>query len=187
MTRPGPAPSATTLRPASRRLILWLLAAGLALAAGVGLSLSRMSPQPASAAGWLFELSYPRPDGTSAALSTARGRLTVVNFWASWCLPCVQEMPDLSRLHSELSSSGVRVVGLAIDSPSSVKAFLADTPVSYPVFIVGAAGTELGRRLGNPADALPFTALINESGVVVQHKLGKISEEELRSWVLKAK
>lgn len=166
-----------------KRRLLWLIVALSALGIGIGLGLTRLAPQPATPAGWLFELSYPQPSGQTTPLAEARGRLTIVNLWASWCLPCVEEMPDLSRFHSDLSSSGIQVVGLALDSPSNVRDFLEATPVSYPIFIVGAAGTEIGRRLGNAVDALPFTAMVDESGNVVKQKLGKITQDELRSWV----
>jgi peroxiredoxin len=159
----------------------------LALLAGIGLGVWRLSPHPAPSAGWLFELSYPQPDGKPLHLSQARGQLTVVNFWATWCPPCVEEMPELSRIHSEMSSSDVKVIGLAVDSPSQVKNFLHDTPVSYPVTIVGAAGSEMAKKLGASVDALPYTVMIDAQGRVTHQKLGRIKEDELRKWIKEAK
>ena len=159
----------------------------LALLGGIGLGVWRLSPNPAPSAGWLFELSYPQPDGTTLPLGQARGRLTVVNFWATWCPPCVEEMPELSRIHAQMSSSDVKVLGLAVDAPSQVKSFLQDTPVSYPVAIVGAAGSEMAKKLGASVDALPYTVLIDGTGRVTHQKLGRIKEDELRKWIKAAK
>ncbi|MEY3970610.1 MAG: hypothetical protein RLZZ80_308 [Pseudomonadota bacterium] len=159
----------------------------LALLTGIGIGIWRLSPNPAASAGWLFELSYPQPDGRPLPLSEARGQLTVVNFWATWCPPCVEEMPELSRIHSQMLSSNIKVIGLAVDSPSPVKSFLQDSPVSYPVAIVGAAGSEMAKKLGASVDALPYTVLIDANGRVTHQKLGRIKEDELRNWIKEAK
>ncbi|MEY4083631.1 MAG: hypothetical protein RL483_1000 [Pseudomonadota bacterium] len=159
----------------------------VALLAGVGFGVWRLSPTPAASAGWLFELSYPQANGQALALSSQRGRLTVVNFWATWCPPCVEEMPELSRIHTEMSSSGVKIIGLAVDSPSAVREFLAERPVSYPVAIVGAAGSDMAKKLGASVDALPYTVLLNQRGEVLAQKMGRIKEDELRRWIKEAK
>ena len=92
-------------------------------------------------------------------------------------------MPELSLIHEEMSPKGVKVVGLAIDSPSAVRNFLETREFSYPLLITGASGSELGKRLGNSIEALPYTVLIDGKGNVIRQKLGRIREEELRSWV----
>jgi len=167
-----------------RAVILVVL---LALLAGLGFGAWRLTPKAADSAGWLFELSYPQADGSALGLAQARGRLTVVNFWATWCPPCIEEMPELSSIHSQMSLNGVKVLGLAVDAPSQVKSFLADRPVSYPVAIVGAAGSEMAKKLGASVDALPYTVLIDEKGRVTHQKLGRIKEDELRKWIKEAK
>jgi len=86
-----------------------------------------------------------------------------------------------------MSSSDVKVLGLAVDSPSQVKSFLQDTPVSYPVAIVGAAGSEMAKKLGASVDALPYTVMIDAQGHVTHQKLGRIKEDELRKWIKEAK
>jgi peroxiredoxin len=161
-----------------------ILVALLAVGLGIGLSLWRLSPKPVELpAQWVFDLSFPDSKGQQVALSSVRGDLTVVNFWATWCPPCIEEMPELSSIHREMSPKGVKVVGLAVDSPSAVRGFLETREFSYPLLITGASGSELGKRLGNSIEALPYTVLIDEKGNVIKQKLGRIREEELRSWV----
>jgi peroxiredoxin len=151
---------------------------------GVAIGAWRLTPNPVAApADWVFDLEFPNPQGQPVRLSSVRGQVTVVNFWATWCPPCIEEMPDLSRIHAEMSSKNVKVIGLAIDSPSNVREFLEDRQFSYPLLITGAAGSDIGKRLGNAIDALPYTVLINDKGRVIKQKTGRITEEELRSWV----
>lgn len=150
---------------------------------GIAFGAWRITPAKVAPADWVFELSFPDHRGAGTPMASVRGRLTVVNFWATWCPPCIEEMPELSRIHSDLSSSGVKIVGLAVDSPSNVREFAGKRPTSYPLLVTGGAGTELAKRLGNAVDALPYTVLIDEKGVVLRQKAGRIREEELRSWV----
>jgi|1048.fasta_scaffold00023_25 thiol-disulfide isomerase/thioredoxin len=171
----------------TRRSLIWALILVAALAAGVGVGVWRLTPEPAARADWFFQLEAPNAAGQQERLAAHRGPLTLVNFWATWCPPCIEEMPELSQFHTDLSSSGVKVIGIAVDSPSSVRAFLEERPVSYPSFTMGASGSELARRLGAPADALPYTVLINEKGDVVKQKMGKITGEELRTWIKELK
>jgi peroxiredoxin len=92
-------------------------------------------------------------------------------------------MPELSRIHEELSSKDVKVVGLAVDSPSNVREFLKTRSFSYPLLVTGGSGSELSKRLGNSIEALPYTVLIDANGRVLKQKLGRIKEEELRNWI----
>lgn len=166
-----------------RRRLLWPFLLVLALAAGVAVGLWRLSPEPAPRADWFFLLEAPSAAGEVEPLAKHRGRLTVVNFWATWCPPCIEEMPELSQFHADLAASGVKVIGIAVDSPSAVRAFLAERPVQYPSFTMGASGSELARRLGAPADALPYTVVMTETGEIARQKMGKITGEELKTWV----
>lgn len=165
----------------------WSLFAAIALItliAGIAFGLLRLKPAPVQVpADWVFELSFPNPKGEPVSLSAVRGRMTVVNFWATWCPPCVEEMPELSRVHQEMSPKDVKVVGLAVDSPSNVREFLKNREFSYPLLVTGGAGTELAKKLGNSVEALPYTVLIDEKGRVIKQKVGRIKEEELRSWI----
>lgn len=180
--------SPQTSSPSRLRRVLIGIATGL-LAIVIGFYAGRwiQAPTKVESASWIFELSYPNADGVNTPLSQIRGeKLTVLNFWATWCPPCVEEMPELSRVHAELEGQGVKTIGLAVDSPSAVAQFALDKPVSYPLVVIGAAGTSLAERLGNAAGALPYTVLVDAEGRVLEQKLGRIHESELRDWVAKA-
>ena len=110
----------------------------------------------------------------------------MVNFWASWCPPCVEEMPTLDLLQKAFLQENVLFVGIGIDSPSNIREFLEKTPVSYSILIGGLEGSALSKQMGNAQGALPFTVIINSKGKAVYSKLGKISEDELRKAIKSA-
>jgi thiol-disulfide isomerase/thioredoxin len=127
-----------------------------------------------------FSNPWKTPDGKSINTDEWRGKVLVVNFWASWCPPCVEEMPTLDQLQAEFLSKNVLFVGIGIDSPSNIRQFLEMTPVSYPIVIGGLEGSALSKQMGNSQGALPYTIIIDAKGIATSSKLGKISEEELR-------
>ena len=158
------------------------LAAG---AAGVALSWRSLQPQGGDAAlGEAFwSMQFERPEGGELRLSTFRGAPLLLNFWATWCAPCIKEMPLIDAFHRERQDQGWRVVGLAIDSPTPVREFLAKRPVGFPIGLAGLGGTELSRDLGNPNGSLPFSVVVGRAGQVLDRKLGLIHPEDLERWV----
>ena len=114
-------------------------------------------------------------------MADLRGKPLLINFWATWCPPCVKELPEIERFARD-HATRVRVVGLAIDRLEPVQAFLKKLPLSFDIGLAGMAGTDLARSLGNSAGALPFSVLLDGSGAVVQRKLGETHYEELVSW-----
>ncbi len=133
--------------------------------------------------GGLWAERFTRPEGGELVMETLRGRPLLLNFWATWCPPCVKEMPELDRFAKAMAPRGWQVVGLAIDAPTPVREFLARTPVSYAIGLAGLNGTELSKRLGNDKGALPFTALFDRRGVLVRKKLGETTQAELSGWI----
>lgn len=127
----------------------------------------------------LFAAALTAPDGTPRGLSAFKGRVLVVNFWASWCAPCVREMPTLSGLARQYADKGVQFVGIGVDSQKNVQSFLQKVPVDYPIFVSGFGGTDIARRFGNAAGGLPFTVIIDANGTVRSTKLGEITSAEL--------
>jgi thiol-disulfide isomerase/thioredoxin len=139
---------------------------------------------PALAGFWSQRLE--RVDGTVLALSSLRGQRLLVNFWATWCPPCVREMPLLDRFHRQSGAGNGRrawrVVGLAIDRRDAVAEFLQRQPVGYDIVLAGLEGTQLSRDLGNAGGGLPFTVAIDEQGQVTRRKIGELTEAELQDW-----
>jgi len=115
------------------------------------------------------------------SLASYQGKILVVNFWATWCAPCVEEMPELVELQSEFDPSKLQVLGMSIDSPSNVKEFAEKHNITYPLLLAGVLGTELARSFGNQAGGLPFTVLITPSGAVKKTYLGRLNMAELRA------
>jgi len=125
---------------------------------------------------------FERPEGGELVFANLRGKPLLLNFWATWCPPCVEEMPMIDRFFRENGGNGWQVVGLAIDQPSAVRKFLQKTPVSYPTGLAGLQGTELVKGLGNTAGGLPFTLVLNSDGTVAARKMGKLEPADLDTW-----
>jgi thiol-disulfide isomerase/thioredoxin len=130
-----------------------------------------------------WSLSFDTPDGSSLALATLRGKPLVINFWATWCAPCVREMPEIDRFYMDHRPKGIQVLGLAIDSPTPVREFLGRVKVSFPIGLAGLDGTELVRQFGNERGGLPFTVALTAGGHIFKTKLGETSYKELAAWV----
>jgi thiol-disulfide isomerase/thioredoxin len=157
----------------------------MAIVAGAAFNWARLKPRtlPPEATQALWTAEFDQPNGEVLRLSEFQGKPLVLNFWATWCTPCVEEMPLLEAFFQENQSKSWQVVGLAIDQPSAVKRFLKQNPVSYPIGFAGLGGTELVRQLGNPGGGLPFTLVLNAQGGLIVQKLGKLSSQEMREWV----
>jgi thiol-disulfide isomerase/thioredoxin len=171
-----------------RQWIIIVAISLLALLAGVVTSQwiykTGLASDPAVKA--FFANSWQAPDGKTVDTQKWQGRVLVVNFWASWCPPCVEEMPTLDKLQQEFLQQNVLFVGIGIDSPSNIREFLSNTPVSYPIVIGGLEGSNLSKQLGNSQGALPYTIIINAKGKATYSKLGKISEVDIRSAIKSA-
>jgi thiol-disulfide isomerase/thioredoxin len=168
----------------SRRRLLYAGVAGAAALAGAGVAGGRLQPADTgrAAAAALWAMNFDTPAGASLAMQTLRGKPLVLNFWATWCPPCVEELPLLDAFYKQNASKNWQVVGLAIDQPSAVRKFLERTPVSFPIGMAGMGGTELGQSLGNLAGGLPFTVVLGGGGDVLQRKMGRITAADLALW-----
>lgn len=127
----------------------------------------------------LFALALPDADGQARPLGQWRGKVLVVNFWATWCPPCRDEMPSFSRLHTRYADRGVQFVGLAIDEAEKVRAFGRETGTRYPLLIGDSGTLGLAALLGNAAQGLPFTIALDRQGRLIGRKLGVWKEAEL--------
>lgn len=165
-----------------RRWLVGGVAAGAAMA-GAGWAWWRSSagPTPNDAAVQAFwALQLQTPDGAPLALQQFAGKPLLVNFWATWCPPCVRELPMLSgfaQQHTQLP-----VLGLAVDQAAAVQKFLARQPLAFPVAMAGAGGSTLTRSLGNVTGGLPFSILFDANGNVKQRKIGELSQDDLQQW-----
>ena len=142
----------------------------------VGLSAEPVRVQPNPLA--LYDARLPGLDGQEFLLSSLKGRPVVVNFWATWCAPCVQEMPYLDSMAKELPA--IVFVGIGIDTAQNIAQFVAKLPVTYRLLVAGHAGIAMVRELGNSAGGLPFTLLFDANGSMFDSILGQIEPVDLR-------
>jgi len=168
-----------------RRRLLLAGVGGVAIATGAGVALYLTTGEHASAPAVerLFAQVFDDSDGRPQPLAQWKGQWLVLNFWATWCAPCVEEMPHLQQVAHDYAGRGVAVVGLGIDNADAIRRFRKQLDLELPLLVAGATGSNLARELGNPSGALPYTVLISPQGTVVQARLGLIKPELLRSWL----
>ena len=128
-----------------------------------------------------------QPDGALKSLEGLHNQVVVVNFWATWCGPCVQEMPALSTLQTDMRAKNISFIGIGIDSPDAMTEFAKIYQITYPLYVGGISGTQLMTDLGNKAGGLPFTVILNKSGDVVKTYRGKLDMAQLKKDILAIK
>lgn len=129
---------------------------------------------------WLT--TFDTPTGGRLPLASFRGKLLLVNFWATWCPPCVEELPLINAFFQENKAKSWQVVGIAADNAKAVSDFTAKLPLSFPLALAGMAGVELSRSLGNLAGGLPFTVIFGKDGKVLHRQMGRLTAEHLATW-----
>ena len=178
-------------RPSTGQLAL--LGVLVASALGFGYLIGRERPAsprsapaalPASAAQAtteLLKLSLPGIDGKTYALADWRGKILVVNYWATWCPPCLDELPAFSSLQRQYAAQDVQFVGLSIDEAENVRHLLTRTPVAYPLLLGNMATLQTSAGFGNPSLGLPFTVIVDRQGKLHSVKLGRIAAADLEN------
>lgn len=135
---------------------------------------------PAPAGFW--DAQWDAPGGGKVAMQSLAGRPLLLNFWATWCPPCIEELPLINAFYVKNKSNGWQVLALAVDKLAAVQAFLQKSPLDFPVGMAAMAGTELGRSLGNLTGGLPFTVIFGAGGSVLHRKMGRVSPDDLAQW-----
>lgn len=176
-------PSQAKVVPLSRRWLLRGFAGGAGLAGlGVAMWQGEVHESVAEPVVGFWGQRWEAPDGSLVALKSFQGHPLLINFWATWCPPCVEELPLINQFYRENRTKGWQVLALAVDKKSSVQAFLQRMPLDFPVGLAGLAGAELGRNLGNLTGGLPFTVVLSGDGVVRQRKMGRVLPADLQAW-----
>ncbi|MGH8763003.1 MAG: TlpA family protein disulfide reductase [Nitrosospira sp.] len=166
----------------SQQMLLYIGIAVLAVAAGLLLrgQLTRTGPQ-SSGAETIFAASLPDLQGVNQPISQWRGKVMVVNFWATWCEPCREEIPEFIELQKRFSNQGLVFIGIAVDQKEKVAAFSKEIGINYPVLVGDMPAMGLAGAAGNPQGALPFTVVIDRSGKITDTRLGRLSQSKLES------
>ncbi|MDZ7938263.1 MAG: TlpA disulfide reductase family protein [Rhodoferax sp.] len=158
-------------------------AAGVATLAGVGVALweqergNAASPLPG-----FWTQQWPTPAGGTLSMESLKGRPLLVNFWATWCAPCVEELPLINAFYREHRANGWQVLALAVDQLAPVQKFLQTMPLDFSVGLAGSVGAEWARSLGNLAGGLPFSVVLDSQGTIVQRKIGRLMPADLAAW-----
>jgi len=162
----------------------WLSVAGASALVGAGVAWWRLRPGPVSdeAVEHLWGMVFQSAKGETLRMADWRGKPLVVNFWATWCPPCIEEMPLLDRLSQEMPRA--KFVGIGIDTAKNIAEFAAKIPVGFPLYVAGHGGIAMVRDLGNAAGGLPFTVLIDTKGHVFKLILGQVEAGSLRSSIM---
>lgn len=173
-----------------QQISLYAGVAIIAVTAGLLLrgQLTRSSPQPGAiidvtnkGAETILAASLPDLQDTNQTISQWRGKVMVINFWATWCGPCREEIPEFIELQKRFSEQGVIFIGIAVDQKEKVAAFSKEIGINYPVLVGGMNAMALAGAAGNSQGALPFTVIIDRGGKITGTKLGRLSQSKLES------
>jgi thiol-disulfide isomerase/thioredoxin len=158
-----------------------ILGAGLGLYVGSYVGQPRVTAPALKPGERLTDLQLADVHGQAHRLSDWDGKLVLVNFWATWCGPCRDEMPLLDRARREQVGKGLEVVGIAVDDADAVAAFLKDSPVKYPILVGGDNDTLY--KFGDGSGVLPYSVLIGRDGKLLAQRAGSFSEGGLAHWL----
>lgn len=111
------------------------------------------------------------------------GELTLINFWASWCTPCREEMPMFQHMHDKFSQQGFQIIGIAIDTPDKAQPMLDSMGINYPILYAEKTGSVLMESVGNPNGLMPYSLLVDANGEIIEQKLGLVKEADIENWV----
>jgi len=155
-------------------------AALLVVAAGGGYWLQgrgATAPLPDAQAASVLDANFADLDGKSRALDEWQGKLVVLNFWATWCPPCLKEMPAFVRLQQRYGAQGVQFIGIALDGREEVAKFVAEHGIDFPIFAGEEDVARYMQRVGNQIGALPFTVVVDRDGQIRHTHQGEWTEE----------
>ena len=169
-------------------VVVAILGAALGLLAGSQIGRPPERPLPTGVAvlkpgDMRADLQLDDTKGTAHRLSEWDGKLVLLNFWATWCGPCREEMPLLSQTQQRFSANGFEVVGIAIDNADSVQDFLKDSPVRYPILMGGDDDANPSLLFGDTRSVLPYSVLIGRDGKVIAQRAGSFSASGLSNWL----
>jgi thiol-disulfide isomerase/thioredoxin len=163
----------------SKQVIVIIVVGLIAFAGGIGAKSLLMPTAESPNNRQLPEFNLPDLNGKSRAISEWQGKVRVINFWATWCPPCLKEMPEFNALQKQYADKDLQVIGIALDESQPVKDFVAANNISYPILLGETQGMALAHSLGNVVNAVPFTVIVDKSGVIVKSHMGELQGKQL--------
>ncbi len=138
-------------------------------------------PDPVATGQMVLAAKFMGLDDKPQALEQWRGKVLVLNFWATWCAPCREEIPGFIKFQDQYGARGVQFVGLAIDQKERVGPYARDIGINYPVLVGGLESMDFARQVGNWRGVLPFTLVIDRSGRIATAEIGVLRPDKLES------
>jgi len=175
-----------------KQLFIYALLATLAITTGFMLrsqlmgvgSQSLSNEQSKQGAQMLFSTTLPDLQGVEQNISQWRGKVIVVNFWATWCTPCREEIPEFIEAQKKFNEQGLVIIGIAIDQPDKVKMFSKEFGINYPILVGSMSTWSLLEATGNQRSVLPYTVVLNRAGEIVDSYLGQINLKKLENQII---
>ena len=162
-----------------KKIALFVIIGSIALAAGVmsrnGWSFLDKTTQPLPA----FNL--PDSSGKPHDIAEWRGKILIINFWATWCPPCKKEIPEFITLQNQYSAQGLQFIGVALEDKESVREYMNTVKINYPVLIAEDQGIALAFKLGNVSGTVPFTVVVDQNGQIIYRHQGNFSKDQILS------
>ncbi len=162
--------------------LIILFVAITALVSGIAVQIMNKSPEIQTIA--LEEISLPNLEGKMQNLSKWQGKTLIINFWATWCPPCLKEIPDFMALQAEFKDKNIQFIGIALEDLQTVADYNAKVPINYPILIGEFTGTQLARSWGNTRNTVPFTVVINPRGEIIHRQMGEFSKQHILSIIV---
>ncbi|MFW5443544.1 MAG: TlpA family protein disulfide reductase [Methylococcaceae bacterium] len=162
----------------NKNSFLILFAGSIALTGGISAQyLNKTDPIAANTPSISFSL--PDLSGKQRNITEWQGKVRIINFWATWCPPCLKEIPEFINLQNEFRDRGIQFIGIAIEDKKSVKKYLSKININYPILIGKDDGIALSQQLGNIVNAVPFTVVTNQQGQIIHRQPGEFSREQI--------
>ncbi len=175
-----------------KQILIFVGIAALAISAGFyfrtqlqeGVQSEMASEAKKLSAESLFSASLPDVQGQNQAISQWQGKVMVVNFWATWCTPCQEEIPEFIESQNKFHDQGLVYLGIALDQANKVKMFSEEFGINYPILVGGLNAWSLAEATGNKMSVLPYTVVINRSGAIVETYVGRVNLKKLEKLVI---
>ncbi len=161
-----------------RQFLILFIVAIVALAGGITVKHYSQTPEQIAVSA-LPEFTLSDLSGQQHRTSEWRGKILVINFWATWCPPCLKEIPEFIKLQKQYTGQNLQFIGVAIDDDFAVADFIKTTPINYPNLLGQEQGISLAEQLGNAAGVLPFTVIVDPQGQIIHRQHGELSVEKI--------
>jgi len=161
-----------------KNTLLIIIASVIALSGG-SISQRLLTTDRSQTAPAAIEFSLPDLSGKQRNIKEWQGKILIINFWATWCPPCLKEIPEFIKIQDEFADMGLQFIGIAIDEKSAVEEYLNTLAINYPQLIAGDTGITLSHQLGNIVNAVPFTLIVNQQGQIIHRQPGELSREKI--------